>query len=572
MTRQLGGLIATLALTLVSEGAALAAPRISGRVVDYNGNPLAFVDLDFYDSVTGAKVDPTPPDAPPQTDKTDLAGRYGLLVIADSYDVRFQPPAARTDLATVLLRGIAMDADKSFDVTLPLGFPVFGFVRGPSGEAVANVDLDFTDEATGERVPTPGDQSGGSGAYRVVVRPGTYSVAFNPPPNLRLAAWQETGVVISGATTLDVQLETGFVVSGIVRDASGAPVAGADLDVDDTATGRRLWIADDTTAPDGRYAIIVPPGDFEVLVDPPLGAEMVSAIVRGVAVSADLALADVVLARGVRVGAQVIGPDGFPFAGAKVLVREAPSSLRYPTPTAIADSAGALVFRVPAGAYDVIVAPPLGSAAESLQAGSFVFANDTTITLSYVESELVAVSVNLTVEGGPAGGRVSIWPSPRSGNPVATVVADASGVALVTLPPGVYDLVVTPAESLEPDSIFAAAVAIAADTTLVYTFSPVAPPPPPGGDFAIGAPRPNPFTISARLAISAPANTPVRIAIYDLSGRLVREENVPVDGEGRGEFVWDGLDADRSPAPAGIYALVAQQAGRRATAKLVRMR
>jgi len=560
-------------LILASEGAAFAAPRISGRVVDYNGNPIAFADLDFYDATSGAKVDPTPPDAPPQTDKTDLAGRYTLLVIAGAYDVRFQPPAARTDLATVLLRDVVMDVDRVFDITLPLGYPLSGFVRGPSGEPLANVDLDVTDESTGERVPTPGDQSGGSGAYRVVVPPGTYSVAFDPPSSLRLAAWQETGVVISGATALDVQLAPGFVVSGVVRDAGGAPVAGADLDVDDVATGRRLWIADDTTAPDGRYAIIVPAGEFEVIVDPPAAAEMYSAIVRGVAVSADVALADVSLDRGVRVAAQVIGPDGFPFAGAKVLANEASSSLRYPTPTAIADAAGALVFRVPASGYELVVAPPIGSAADSLRAGLFFFANDTTLTLSYVESELLAVTVNLTVEGAPAGGSVAVWPSPRSGNPVATAVADTSGAARVTIPPGLYDLLVVPSEALEPDSIFSAQVALGSDTTLTYSFTPVAPPPPPpGGDLAVGAPRPNPFTISARLAIDAPERGAVRVAIYDLSGRIVLEANVAVDSEGRGEFVWDGNDASGSPAPAGVYALSAEQAGRRATAKLVRMR
>jgi hypothetical protein len=134
-------------------------------------------------------------------------------------------------------------------VTLPLGYPLSGSVRAPDGAPVVGADLDVTNEATGERVPTPGDATGGSGAYRVVIEPGTYTVFISPPEGSRLVPAAISGVVVGGATTLDVTLENGFIVTGSVQDGSGSPLGGSDLDIDDRATGDRVWNPTDAVNP-----------------------------------------------------------------------------------------------------------------------------------------------------------------------------------------------------------------------------------------------------------------------------------------------------------------------------------
>lgn len=65
--------------------------------------------------------------------------------------------------------------------------------------------------------------------------------------------------------------------------------------------------------------------------------------------------------------------------------------------------------------------------------------------------------------------------------------------------------------------------------------------------------RPNPFNPRTTLRYDLPGAGPVRLAIYDVSGRLVR---ILVEGErsaGSHEAIWDGRDAGNRAAPSGSY-------------------
>jgi hypothetical protein len=64
---------------------------------------------------------------------------------------------------------------------------------------------------------------------------------------------------------------------------------------------------------------------------------------------------------------------------------------------------------------------------------------------------------------------------------------------------------------------------------------------------------PNPFNPRTTLRFDLPAACPVRLAVYDLAGRLVQ---VLVEGErpaGSHEAVWDGRDTSGRSAPSGSY-------------------
>jgi hypothetical protein len=65
--------------------------------------------------------------------------------------------------------------------------------------------------------------------------------------------------------------------------------------------------------------------------------------------------------------------------------------------------------------------------------------------------------------------------------------------------------------------------------------------------------QPNPFNPRTTIRFDLPAAGPVRLAVYDLAGRLVR---VLVEGEipaGSHEAVWDGRDQSGRSAPSGSY-------------------
>jgi hypothetical protein len=65
--------------------------------------------------------------------------------------------------------------------------------------------------------------------------------------------------------------------------------------------------------------------------------------------------------------------------------------------------------------------------------------------------------------------------------------------------------------------------------------------------------RPNPFNPSTTLTFEIPSPGPVRLAIYDLAGRLVRvlqDGNLPA---GAHRLEWNGTTEGGLPAPSGVY-------------------
>ena len=105
--------------------------------------------------------------------------------------------------------------------------------------------------------------------------PRLYNVSFVPPstqgscsstPRTDLETVRIPGVSITaGRSGLDAVLRSAFVVSGLVLDPGSAPVASVDLNFYQSATGFRQIVSRDNTAPDGTFAIYVPPGTYDIV-------------------------------------------------------------------------------------------------------------------------------------------------------------------------------------------------------------------------------------------------------------------------------------------------------------------
>ncbi len=65
--------------------------------------------------------------------------------------------------------------------------------------------------------------------------------------------------------------------------------------------------------------------------------------------------------------------------------------------------------------------------------------------------------------------------------------------------------------------------------------------------------HPNPFNPSTTIFWDLPAAGPARLAIYDLSGRLVHERLWTAIASGRGQFQWNGQDRQGRSLSSGIY-------------------
>jgi hypothetical protein len=89
---------------------------------------------------------------------------------------------------------------------------------------------------------------------------------------------------------------------------------------------------------------------------------------------------------------------------------------------------------------------------------------------------------------------------------------------------------------------------------------------------ALAPPSPNPFADVASFRLDLPRAAPVRLTIYDVSGRLVAspaDDHLP---SGHHTLAWDGCDRMGHPAPAGVYFYRLETDHRSLEGKVVKLR
>jgi hypothetical protein len=170
-------------------------------------------------------------------------------------------------------------------------------------------------------------ETSASGTARLAVRPGAYALRVTPPAGTRFAPGEGWADALDGDATAVVELFPRSKLSGVVRDASGAPVAGAEV----CAHPASVQVTEcERTGPDGAYAIEVRSDVYKLDVSGPSGRQLIPQWARGRvnsssadivdARTADVREIDVVLVKGVLLTGVVRGPDG-PVEDAQVCLR-----------------------------------------------------------------------------------------------------------------------------------------------------------------------------------------------------------------------------------------------------------
>jgi len=89
---------------------------------------------------------------------------------------------------------------------------------------------------------------------------------------------------------------------------------------------------------------------------------------------------------------------------------------------------------------------------------------------------------------------------------------------------------------------------------------------------SFAAPRPNPFRGSVELDYTLPVAGAVRVWVTDIAGRRIADLRGGILSPGAHSATWDGRDASGVRAPAGVYFIHAEAAGRTNTSRVALVR
>lgn len=240
-----------------------AGSLLSGRTLNPSAVPVAQVTLQLFEDATGLEV-------PIAVHRTDAFGNFNLAVPKRALELRLITTSVPLQtLVSQKINTTPLVNTNLGNLTLAQGFLVTGTVqRASNSTAVAGINLDVKNSLTGATIYTPNDNSNALGAFSLVVPAGTLDFELCAPTALRLVSKGLRDRVITGSTSLGViALESGYLLSGIVRSSSGVAQVNADVDV--RKNGLPVTLCGDNSSATGAYGVVVPAGTLKVTFHPP---------------------------------------------------------------------------------------------------------------------------------------------------------------------------------------------------------------------------------------------------------------------------------------------------------------
>jgi len=230
---------------------------VAGTLVNEAGIPVPGVNLDVRVDGVNQIV---------KNDTTDLFGNFLIAVPLGQITLEFLTQGVFGQTLAPQRHQIQMSLDADMGaITLQQGFHVSGALTVSSGSPVPDIDIDVFDSVTGTKVFTPGDNTGLTGVFDVVVPAGQYDVEWCPQVILRLVAGDIEGVVVAADTALGVfTLIPGNILSGTVSYSDGVPAQGVDLEVA-LISGSSVVTCNDDTDVLGFYQTVLPSNAINIV-------------------------------------------------------------------------------------------------------------------------------------------------------------------------------------------------------------------------------------------------------------------------------------------------------------------
>jgi hypothetical protein len=418
-------------------GTAAAQFNITGTVTGPSSAPVPLVELRLYTG-TGIAI------GIPVT-VTSASGTYAINGLpSGSYLVEFRPPAV-TRLLAAQLPVTVSGAHATRNAPLEAGVLLSGYVRDTAGVGIPAIDLQVRDRRTRELILTPGDDTDAVGFYDVVVPPSEYdlewrAIAAGSLPWIPVVMRE----VVETDTVIDVTMVVGMFVSGRITDILGVPLAGANLDFIDQATGIKALTPGDNTLADGTFTAQVPVGVYTVVVKPLPGTHLLAGLLVNVNVATNMTGLNASLQPGVLVSGVVTGPGGQPVEGVDIDVNHAASGVPLTLAYDVTDIAGAYQIVVPQGAFDVVFSPPVATVLPCLTAAARTIVFDTVLNAALPAGALLTGSV--TSGGVPVPGTDIDVINPLTGasQPLVDDGVGAAGTFATVVPLGTWHVEIEP--------------------------------------------------------------------------------------------------------------------------------
>jgi hypothetical protein len=454
-------------------------------------------------------------------------------------------------------------------------FQLAGTVVDPLGAPVKDVDLDIEDLLTGLTLVTPEDNTDGDGRFAIEVPAGLYRILFEPPPGLRLAPHVEPRVEVAGDFILDLTLQPGLSLAGRITGPDGVGVVGVDLDVWDRELQVKLPTPGDQTNALGFYSVILPPGTYDVVADPPFTTRLASVRFDSVTVSDEDQILSFGLDSGFILSGVIRSRDGRPTAGIDLDVTDLDSGAEVPLAEDKVDASGQYALVLRRGRYELGIDAEAASRLISTRVPELVIDADRTIDVELTPGLLVQGEVR-DPGGSLVEGANLDFVDLASGLEVLTPsdFTNVLGVYAVVLPPGSFDLFVWPPVSARYPPDTTRTLEANRDLRLDLTFGsddPPLPPQAPPSTVVLGPVFPNPTPDGATVPFELPAGAgQARITIVNAAGRVVRLLAVDAgSGGSAGSLFWDGRDENGRLAPTGVYFIRLSTGSRSVKRKLV---
>ena len=342
--------------------------QVTGIITDSFGAPVVNLDIDVIDTVTN-ELQQTP------TDQTDGSGAYSIIIAEGTYDFIYTPDW-RDSMTTYTLWDVPVHSDTTMNVQMPRSIDLSGFVRNEGGTGIPNVDLDVHDAATGRMIRTPADNTFSDGSFLIHVWPGVWNVDFEPPRNDPYADNVIYGLVVNHDLTLNITLKNGMTISGLVTNPLDQGVPNVDLDVDDVATGARLWTSHDNTDSNGNYTIKVPPGLYNIMFEDATDSVHLAPVeIDSVQITGNTVI-NQALPWGHLITGVIRDDNNSPVKGCMVQLLDSGTGRPVYTPSNLSHGDGSYQIRAASGTYDIAYLPTPESGVQGTVVPSVLIVSD----------------------------------------------------------------------------------------------------------------------------------------------------------------------------------------------------